>query len=47
VDRGVQGVEVVVLLLALFVAWPASVVMNRGNHEDYAICCVYGFQKVS
>ena len=18
--------------------------LNRGNHEDYAICCVYGFQ---
>ena len=19
--------------------------LNRGNHEDYAICCVYGFQQ--
>jgi len=19
-------------------------VLNRGNHEDFAICCAYGFQ---
>ena len=44
VDRGPQGIEVVCIMLALFAAWPASVVLNRGNHEDYAICCVYGFQ---
>lgn len=45
-DRGPQGLEIVCILLALYVAWPQSVVLNRGNHEDYAICCVYGFQKV-
>ena len=45
VDRGPSGVEVVCILMALYAAWPASVVLNRGNHEDYAICCVYGFQK--
>ena len=33
------------LLLSIFAAFPPQTVMlNRGNHEDYAICCVYGFQ---
>jgi len=45
VDRGPKGVEVMCLLLALFSAFPlGTVVLNRGNHEDYAICCAYGFQ---
>jgi serine/threonine-protein phosphatase with EF-hand domain len=45
VDRGPKGVEVMCLLLALFSAFPSgTVVLNRGNHEDYAICCAYGFQ---
>lgn len=45
VDRGSSGVEVMCILLALYAAWPQAVTLNRGNHEDYAICCVYGFQK--
>mmetsp|Transcript_2397 Transcript_2397/g.3666 ORF Transcript_2397/g.3666 Transcript_2397/m.3666 type:complete len:753 (-) Transcript_2397:205-2463(-) len=45
VDRGQQGVEVVVVLLALYAAMPEFVYLNRGNHEDHAICCVYGFQR--
>lgn len=45
VDRGEQGVEVVCVLLSLFAAMPHCVYMNRGNHEDHAICCVYGFEK--
>ena len=45
VDRGEQGVEVVCVLLSLFAAMPDCVYMNRGNHEDHAICCVYGFEK--
>lgn len=45
VDRGEQGVEVVCVLLTLFAAMPDCVYMNRGNHEDHAICCVYGFEK--
>lgn len=45
VDRGDQGVEVMILLLTLFVALPEYVTLNRGNHEDYAVCCVYGFQR--
>lgn len=44
VDRGEQGVEVVCCLLALQAALPQYVYLNRGNHEDHAICCVYGFQ---
>ena len=45
VDRGEQGVEVVCVLLSLFAAMPECVYLNRGNHEDHAICCVYGFEK--
>ena len=44
VDRGEWGVEVMCILLAMLVARPDSVFLNRGNHEDYAICSVYGFQ---
>ena len=32
------------ILLALYVARPDCVSLNRGNHEDFAICSVYGFQ---
>lgn len=45
VDRGFQGVEVLVLLFLLMTACPESVFLNRGNHEDFGLCCVYGFQK--
>jgi serine/threonine-protein phosphatase with EF-hand domain len=45
VDRGKKGVEVVTLLFALYLAYPGYVFLNRGNHEDKAICAVYGFQK--
>lgn len=34
VDRGVNGVETIALLLALKSANPASVFLARGNHED-------------
>ena len=45
VDRGPSGVEVMVILMAFHAVFPESVCLNRGNHEDYAICCVYGFQE--
>jgi serine/threonine-protein phosphatase with EF-hands len=45
VDRGQHGIEVVTILLSLYAAFPNSIYLNRGNHEDHAICCVYGFQK--
>jgi diadenosine tetraphosphatase ApaH/serine/threonine PP2A family protein phosphatase len=32
------------VLLSLLLAFPDCVVLNRGNHEDFAICSVYGFQ---
>jgi len=45
VDRGPYGLEVMCILLALHSAFPTSVHLNRGNHEDFAICCAYGFQE--
>lgn len=44
VDRGPCGVEVMCIIMVLYLAHPHDVVLNRGNHEDFAICCVYGFQ---
>lgn len=44
VDRGPYGVEVMCVLLAMYIAIPDSIALNRGNHEDYAICTTYGFQ---
>lgn len=41
----IDSVEVMCVLMALFLAFPDSVALNRGNHEDFAICCCYGFQK--
>eukprot|EP01062_Namystynia_karyoxenos_P022566 TRINITY_DN1865_c1_g1_i1.p1 TRINITY_DN1865_c1_g1~~TRINITY_DN1865_c1_g1_i1.p1 ORF type:complete len:927 (+),score=194.14 TRINITY_DN1865_c1_g1_i1:96-2783(+) len=43
VDRGSRGVEVMVLLSALCVAYPRSVFVNRGNHEDQKCNHHYGF----
>jgi serine/threonine-protein phosphatase with EF-hands len=45
VDRGSHGIEVVCILLSLVAAMPEAVLLNRGNHEDHGICCVYGFQR--
>jgi len=44
VDRGRHDLEVVCLLFALKVAYPARVWLNRGNHEDASMNVDYGFQ---
>lgn len=33
------------MLFLLMTVFPSSVFLNRGNHEDFGLCCVYGFQK--
>lgn len=43
VDRGDRGVEVIAMLFALKIVHPQNVFLNRGNHEDFKICRVYGF----
>ncbi|GMT28926.1 hypothetical protein PFISCL1PPCAC_20223, partial [Pristionchus fissidentatus] len=43
VDRGVQGVESIMLILALKVRYPDRVFMLRGNHEDCNTATAYGF----
>ena len=43
VDRGDDGVEVMLVLLALKSTHPKYVHLNRGNHEDCLINDAYGF----
>ncbi|KAK0427191.1 hypothetical protein QR680_010105 [Steinernema hermaphroditum] len=43
VDRGAQGIEVAVFLLALKIKFPTKVFMLRGNHEDRHTTMSYGF----
>ena len=45
VDRGPNSLEVVLTLFALQVALPNQIYLNRGNHEDAGICCVFGFMR--
>uniref|UniRef100_A0A7S1U244 Serine/threonine-protein phosphatase n=1 Tax=Phaeomonas parva TaxID=124430 RepID=A0A7S1U244_9STRA len=45
VDRGEHSCEVLALLMALQIAYPEHVFLNRGNHEDEALCRVYGFEE--
>ena len=47
VDRGEHGLEVVIVLFAMFASTSDggdTVFLNRGNHEDVAVCRVYGFE---
>lgn len=44
VDRGDHSVEVLATVLAMKVAHPHHVFLNRGNHEDHAMSMAYGFQ---
>jgi len=43
VDRGKRGLEVLLLLLSLYLAFPNAVFLNRGNHEDSVMNARYGF----
>ena len=44
VDRGPDGVEVLACVLALKLAFPRDVHINRGNHEDAALSRAYDFE---
>ena len=41
-DRGENGVEVIVIVSALCLAYPDCVYANRGNHEDLSLSIAYG-----
>lgn len=43
VDRGPNGVEVIMLLFALKVEYPSMIYLTRGNHEDPQTSRIYGF----
>ena len=45
VDRGRQGLECIILLLAYKIAYPADFFLLRGNHELARINEHYGFQE--
>jgi len=44
VDRGIQAVEIFLLIVLYSLAEPGSVYMNRGNHEDRIQTSSHGFQ---
>lgn len=43
IDRGKNGLEVMILILALKVKYPQNVYMLRGNHETNDVPKIYGF----
>ncbi|KAK6042609.1 hypothetical protein COOONC_19886 [Cooperia oncophora] len=43
VDRGPQGVEVIILLFALKLRYRDRIFLLRGNHETPAVNKIYGF----
>lgn len=45
VDRGEQSTEVMLGLLAMLLAYPGCVYLNRGNHESRAMNRHYGFER--
>lgn len=45
VDRGPEGVEILLVLFAYKVLHPNHIHLNRGNHEDVLVNQSYGFHK--
>ena len=45
VDRGHASTQVTLILFALQLAAPEHIFLNRGNHEEASICCIFGFMK--
>jgi diadenosine tetraphosphatase ApaH/serine/threonine PP2A family protein phosphatase len=45
VDRGKNSIEVMIILYALKVLYPSSVILLRGNHESECATRAYGFKE--
>jgi serine/threonine-protein phosphatase 5 len=45
VDRGSMGIEILCTLMAIKLADPESIYLNRGNHETLYMNQMYGFEK--
>eukprot|EP00090_Calanus_glacialis_P040312 TRINITY_DN70263_c0_g1_i1.p1 TRINITY_DN70263_c0_g1~~TRINITY_DN70263_c0_g1_i1.p1 ORF type:complete len:308 (-),score=64.58 TRINITY_DN70263_c0_g1_i1:37-861(-) len=44
VDRGAWGIECLMILLGYLVAYPGTVWLLRGNHEEESVNATYGFR---
>ena len=44
VDRGPAGIEVLITLYALKIAFPNNFYLNRGNHEQTRLNARYNFE---
>lgn len=43
VDRGLNSIETISLLLLIKIQYPSYIYLTRGNHESKAITQIYGF----
>lgn len=45
VDRGIHGIEVLIILMALKINYPKQIIMLRGNHESRSMTTYFTFRQ--